>query len=361
MKAAIPPDIIAGIERESLGIEVTTHCNASCPYCFVRTGAGKPSNLAFEAVQCMLAEGFRLGYRNLHLSGGEPLLWDGLLPILRYAATCGYETVLINSNGILLTPEVSRRLAEFDNIMVSVSLQGPKAFHCRVRGGDHYDSIRAHIAAALEAGLKVSLFTTVFRSLLPVIPAFAQDSFAAYPGIDCLAFIQLIRVPGDAVDLSRELLSPEAFLSLVQMVALLRLYGLQVDILNNPLAGAAAEVLGLPWQPWSHPLTAPGRLMIRANGAITASHSGRRRFGRYKAGQLGDILASRQYAAAVAADGTICPDCRFVGLCRRNGMRRPSAFFRDAPGREPSFCQRVLARAHHQAGTVTEECTTLCI
>jgi len=345
MKAAIPPDIRKGIGGESLGIEVTTRCNNACTYCFVRAGATRSSDLPIEEVLGIIAEGYRLGYRNLHISGGEPFLWDGLKVVVDHASRCGYQTILINTNGILLTPEASRDLAQYGTVWVSVSLQGPEAFHRRVRGPNHYALIRDHIAAALEAGLAVSLYTTVFKSLLPLIPAFARDVFAAYPGLHCLAFIQLIRVPGDRDGLSRELMDPEAFLTLVQMAALLQLYGLKVDVLNNPLVGVVAQVLGLPWKPWSHPLSAPGGIMIRSSGDITSSHSDQRSFGCYRAGCLQDVLASPLYAAAVRADNKICPDCRLVDSCRANGMRRPSESYRNNSGSNKPFCQRVLARA----------------
>lgn len=354
MKAAIPPDIRKGISGESLGIEVTTRCNNACTYCFVRTGATRSSDLPLEAVLEIIAEGCRLGYRNLHLSGGEPFLWDGLEAAVDHASRCGYHTILINTNGILLTPEASFDLSQYGNVWVSVSLQGPKAFHCRVRGPNHYALIRDHIAAALDAGLDVSLYTTVFKSLLPSIPGFTRDVFAAYPGLHCLAFIQLIRVPGDGVGLSREMLDPEAFLTLVQMAALLRVCGLQVDVLNNPLAGVAAQGLGLPWTPWSQPLSAPGRVMIHASGAITSSHSDPLSFGRYRTGCLKDVLASPQYAAAVRADDEICPGCRFVAFCRANGMRRPSESYRNNNGGNQPFCQRVLARASCRLDSLAE-------
>lgn len=347
----IPPDITTGIARESLGIEVTTRCNASCTYCFVRAGAPLPSDLDFECVQGIMAEGYRLGYRNLHISGGEPFLWDGLLTAVEYATACGYQTIFINTNGILLTPEVSRRLAAHGTVWVSVSLQGPENFHDRVRDKVRYPLVRNHIAAALQTGLKISLFTTVFKSLLPSLPEFTRDMFAVYPGLRCLAFIQLIRVPGDVFDLSNELIDPDDFLILVQMVSLLRLYGLRIDVLNNPLAGATAKALGLPWEAWSHPLTSPGRLMIRANGDITASHSGRRCFGQYQPGELPNILSSPQYAAAVGADCVTCPSCRFLNHCRGSDMVRPSEPFRDHNGTRP-FCQRVLAKACRDTETV---------
>jgi MoaA/NifB/PqqE/SkfB family radical SAM enzyme len=329
---------------DRLSIEVTTHCNSSCSHCFVRARGPLRSSLAPELAKTMVREGYEAGYRRLHLTGGEPLLWEGLMDILDYAFDLGYEAALFNTNGTLLTPKASRRLAGFNGLGLSVSLQGPRHQHDRFRGKGSYDRAQKGINQALNAGLPVHIFTTVVKSMIPDLPRFAEQVFGAYPAIEQLTFIQLIRVPEDVFDLSKEVLSPDDFLRLVRMVSLLNLYGLKVDLLNNPLAGVASKVLKMPWVSPSPPLYQPGSVMITAELRITLAHSTTNHFGIYKPGILPKIISSDDYCCAVSQDRIICRKCVYSHLCSKGGMLRPSEWYRDMFPDVP-YCQRVLAMA----------------
>ena len=189
--------------------------------------------------------------------------------IFDYAFDLGYQTAFLNTNGTLLTGKISRKLAAYSGLAVSVSLQGPRRLHDCIRGKGSYDRALKGIDNAMSAGLPVHIFTTVGRSLIPDLPRFAERLFVAFPDIKQLTFIQLIRVPEDVFDLSREVLRPDDFLRLVRMISLLNLYGLRVDILNNPLAAVASRVLRMPRLPPSPPLYRPGSLMITAEKRIS--------------------------------------------------------------------------------------------
>jgi MoaA/NifB/PqqE/SkfB family radical SAM enzyme len=331
-------------KSNSLGIEVTTCCNSSCSHCFVRARGPRRSSLASGLVEVMVREGYKAGYRHLHITGGEPLLWEGLLGIFDYAFALGYETAFLNTNGTLLTTEVSRNLAAYTGLAVSVSLQGPRRQHDFVRGKGSYTRALRGIHNAMNAGLPVHIFTTVGRSLIPDLPRFAEGVFLTFPGIEQLTFIQIIRVPGDVFDLSQEVLSPDDFLRLVRMISLLNLSGLKVDLLKNPLAGVASRVLKMPWVPPSPPLYRAGSVMITAERRITLAHSTMDHFGIYKPGILPRIFRSEDYCRAVSRDRPVCRNCVYSRLCRIEGMVRPSEWYRDMFPQVP-YCQRVLAKA----------------
>lgn len=331
-------------QGDCLSVEVTTRCNSSCPHCFVRARGLQRSSLAPNVVQTMVREGYEAGYRHLHVTGGEPLLWDGLLGIFDYAFALGYQTAFLNTNGTLLTGKVSRKLAAYGGLAISVSLQGPRRLHDCIRGKGSYDHALTGIDNAMSAGLPVQIFTTVSRSLLPDLPRFAEKLFIALPDIKRLTFIQLIRVPGDVFDLSREVLSPDDFLRLVGIVSLLNLFGLKVGILNNPLARVASRVLGVPAVPPSHPLYRPGSIMITAQKRITLAHSTTDDFGVYKPGIFSKIMNSADYCRAVSKDRLICSKCVYFRFCSVEGMVRPSEWYRDMFPQVP-YCRRVLAKA----------------
>jgi MoaA/NifB/PqqE/SkfB family radical SAM enzyme len=329
---------------DRLGIEVTTHCNSACSHCFVRARGLRRSSLAPGLVKTIVREGYEAGYRRLHITGGEPLLWQGLMVILEYAFALGYEAAFLNTNGTLLTGEISRKLARYNGLAVSVSLQGTRRNHDPIRGKGSYNRTLKGINNALEAGLPVHIFATVGRSMIPDLPCFAEQVFGDYPSIQQLTFIQLIRVPGDVLDLSKELLSPDDFLRVVRIISLLNLYGLKVDLLNNPLAAVASKVLDMSRVPSSPPLYRPGSLMITADRRITLAHSTTDHFGTYEPGILQKIISSADYFCAVSEDRSICRNCVYSRLCSQEGMRRPSEWFRDMFPEVP-YCRRVLAKA----------------
>jgi len=330
--------------EESLSIEVTNRCNSTCSHCFVRAAISEYSDLSTDLVRKIISEGYRLGYRRLHITGGEPLLWAGLDESLDYAFSLGYEKVFINTNGTLLTDGLISRLSGYDGFSISVSLEGPESLHDRIRGQGSCRQTEQGIERALDAGIDLCIFAVVSKSLLPLLPHFIDGLYERFPDIRLFSLIQLVRVKDDTFDLSDELLDPEDFLKLVQMVSLLNLYGHKTEILNNPLAVVVSKLFGMPLIPRVRPLHRNGHLIVMANRNIALAHSTFYSFGKYESGMIERVLASNDYRIAVEPDETTCPSCGYFRLCKELGMIRPSEWFRDRR-REIPFCKRVLDRA----------------
>lgn len=333
-----------GGHEESLGIEVTTYCNSNCSHCFVRAGNSERSSLSVDLAREIISEGYKLGFRHLHITGGEPLLWEGLFMTLDYACDFGYKTVFLNTNGTLLEKDVVTRLAAYDNLSVSVSLEGSEVLHNRMRDEGTYKRTLEGIEIALEVGINLFIFTIACKSLLPDLPFFVGDIYKRFPGIKYLTFIQLIRVTDDVFDLSQELLDPEDFLQLARSVSLLNLCGFKTLVLNNPLAGVVSKLLKMPWIPQAHSLRREGGMIVLANRDITLFHPSRDSFGKYEPGMIEKVLASDRYRNTIAPDKATCSSCKFAQLCLENGMVRPSEWYRDMHPGVP-YCKRVLDRA----------------
>jgi MoaA/NifB/PqqE/SkfB family radical SAM enzyme len=332
------------IAKENLSLEVTTHCNSNCSHCFVRAVNAKCSELPEAMAKDIVLEGFRLGYRCLHLTGGEPFLWNGIFKTLDYASSLGFEKILINTNGSLLTDEIVNRLSDYNGLSISVSLDGQEPQHDRIRGkGSHRQAI-CSIEKVLDANIDLHIFTTVSKSLLPVLPSFADEIYNKLSSIKSITLIQLIRASKDDFRLSHELLDPDDFLKLVRMVSILNLCGYRTDILNNPLSTVVSHLHKMPGVPGSTPLVRNGHLIIMANRNITLSHSARTSFGKYKFGMIREVLNSDGYRLANAPDDATCPACRHAKVCNKNGMIRPSEWFRDMYAEVP-YCKRVLGNA----------------
>lgn len=331
------PDVM----KERLGIEVTTQCNINCSHCFARAGIAEPSSLSLKLAKEIMSEGYSLGYRHFHITGGEPLLWEGLLDALDYAFDMGYQTGFLNTNGTLLTVDVSGRLAAYKGLSISVSLERTEAFHDHLRGEGSYRRALQGIERALIAGIDLFIFTTACKSLLPDLPRFAGDLYKKFNSIKYLTLIQLIPVTDGDFTLSGELLDPEDFLQLVDKVSLLNLLGLRTCFLNNPLAYVASKLLKILWIPRSKPLYSEGSMIVMANRDICLSHSTKDTFGKYEFGMIEKVLVSDPYRKAVVPDGRTCPYCRYSELCMGNGMVRPSEWQWDIHS-GVFYCQKVL-------------------
>ena len=330
------------IKKENFTIEVTTRCNSSCSHCFATAGRSHISEFDRREALLLTEEAFHMGYRHLHITGGEPLLWPYIIPLCDYALSLGYETIFLNTNGHYLSEDMAQKLKTLGSALgISVSIQGPPFVHDAIRGKGSHALAEAGLHHALEAGLQVEIFTSVGKTLLPLIPRYANDLFKTYSGITNLTLIQLIRVPRDFFNLSTELLSPENFLQLVKATSLIALRGYPISILENPLATVVARSLNMEWFPLAQPLYRKGRLTVLADRSVTLAHSTRHALGHYKGGSLSSLLTSPLYEARLNERKNICEQCRHLKVCRRWGMVRPSEWFRDEV--DIPYCQRVLS------------------
>ena len=134
----------------------TTSCTRQCPYCFYVTGVLKRSAREMggdELKGCIRTLAGR-GYRDLVLTGGEPLLRDDLPDVVLQASKSGARTLLI-TNGELLTEELCGRLVERGLTSVSVSVDSTE-------GGCFKSSLGAALLAR-KAGLPVTLITVITK------------------------------------------------------------------------------------------------------------------------------------------------------------------------------------------------------
>lgn len=98
-------------------IEITDHCNLTCPTCFAVSAPAKANNLSLKEVESMLdALVASEGEPDLvQISGGEPTLHPQILEILAAAKERPIRHLMLNTNGIRLArdPAFVEALAAF--------------------------------------------------------------------------------------------------------------------------------------------------------------------------------------------------------------------------------------------------------
>src|SRR5882672_7186219 len=114
-----------GRVHTNLRISVTDRCNIRCFYCMPAENVRfKPRReiLTFEEIERFVRVVARLGVNKLRLTGGEPLVRQGLPDLVRMlAGVPGIKDIALTTNGTLLA-EQARALKEAGLRRLNVSL-----------------------------------------------------------------------------------------------------------------------------------------------------------------------------------------------------------------------------------------------
>jgi MoaA/NifB/PqqE/SkfB family radical SAM enzyme len=117
-----------------LQVHPTRRCNIACAHCYSASGPTAREELPLELLSGCLDDAARLGYRQLAVSGGEPLLYRPLPDLLARARELGMVTT-ITSNGMLLTARRWEPLAALVDVL-AISIDGTPEEHDVIRRCD---------------------------------------------------------------------------------------------------------------------------------------------------------------------------------------------------------------------------------
>jgi cyclic pyranopterin phosphate synthase len=135
----------------NLRVSVTQRCNLRCIYCHAEGERAPEAELPLGDIREILRVAAGLGLRSVKFTGGEPLVREDILEIVR-AVPPGLESSM-TTNGILLG-SYARDLKEAGLSRINVSLDSldPECYR-EITGHDRLSDVLAGIEAALEAGL----------------------------------------------------------------------------------------------------------------------------------------------------------------------------------------------------------------
>lgn len=146
-----------------LALLVTERCNLKCSYCWsARSPDVYKQELSTEKVKNLIREFYQLGTRYISILGGEPLLRQDLIEILKYARSLG-AMVDVVTNGLLIHKQIEA-LKYCD--VVCVSLAGSAETHDADRGAGSYQRIIDNIELLRAHNIRVRFNTTITRSTI---------------------------------------------------------------------------------------------------------------------------------------------------------------------------------------------------
>ncbi len=132
-----------------IDIEATSICNLKCPFCATtfRNGKIKKGFISFETVKRIIDEGASEGLYGVKFNiRGEPLLHPEIYKFIRYAKDKGLIDVYFNTNAMLLTEDMARRLIDAGLDRISISMEGhTKEVYERQRLGANFDIVLSNI------------------------------------------------------------------------------------------------------------------------------------------------------------------------------------------------------------------------
>lgn len=183
-----------------LQLHATLRCNLTCTHCYSSSGPTARTELALDVVLRLVDDAAALGYGQLSVSGGEPLLYAGLPAVLTHARSRGLVTSMV-TNGLLLTTRRWEAVRELTDV-VAVSVDGPEREHDLVRGRQGAYRRTVEGLASLQArGTAYALTTTLTRSnangLESVVQLAARHGAAA---VQVQPLVAIGRAAGSTVD-----------------------------------------------------------------------------------------------------------------------------------------------------------------
>lgn len=155
-----------------LAWEVTRTCNLSCVHCRAASlDTPYPGELDTDRASGFLESLTGLGSPIVILTGGEPLVRDDILDLARKGADLGFRMTLA-TNGLLLTPDLAKRLRDAGIMRVSISIDGAtRDFHDEFRGQPgSFEGALKGIEALRKAGLEFQVNTTITSTNIDEIP-----------------------------------------------------------------------------------------------------------------------------------------------------------------------------------------------
>jgi cyclic pyranopterin phosphate synthase len=143
-------------------ISVTNRCNYSCVFCHREGFSYSSSELRPEDWAFFTDVAVRLGFKYYKLTGGEPLLYEGVDRVVGYIRERG-GIPSVTTNGYLLG-EFARRLSEagVDHVNVSLHSLKPEVYSL-IAGVNALDRVISGIREALDYGMRLKINYLVLR------------------------------------------------------------------------------------------------------------------------------------------------------------------------------------------------------
>ena len=149
------------IKDREVCLFLTLKCNQHCKYCHRFLGINEISTEENMKIIDKLA---KEEIRNITFTGGEPLLYTGILELVKYAKKKDMKVKVISNGKILAQNQNMREIYNYlDSLTLSIDTIDNELNEKMGRGYEHYNNIKAVLNSLLEFDLKVNINTVVSK------------------------------------------------------------------------------------------------------------------------------------------------------------------------------------------------------
>lgn len=171
-----PKKQIVGSFPIHLDLECTRVCNLRCPMCprTLKIERGEKlveGSMNLSLYKTLVDEGAENGLYSIKLNYlGEPLVCKDIIEMVRYAKERGIVDVMFNTNGVLLTEEMSRKLIEAGIDKIFISFDSPsKERYESIRVGARFDKVFNNVKRLSEIRKEMGLVSPLIRVSMVVM------------------------------------------------------------------------------------------------------------------------------------------------------------------------------------------------
>jgi len=149
----------------SLRISLTQRCNFNCFFCHQEGETNPRGEATAEEVEAVAAAASELGIRRFKLTGGESLLREDIVEVVRGIASYADEVSMTTNGSLLAEKAASLQEAGLRRVNISLHSARPEVFR-RITGCDALPEVEEGIEAAIRSGLRpVKLNMVVLNGL----------------------------------------------------------------------------------------------------------------------------------------------------------------------------------------------------
>lgn len=163
----------------NVDFEITFDCNLRCLHCYNENHVIK-NELSLNKILDVIDQISDLGFKEIHINGGEPLRHPNILEILSYCNNKGLET-LLETNAILLSSEIISSLTSMSNLKIRASVDGPEKIHNLIRRTDEainpYTEAINNLSLANSKNIPVQITTSINKINYNHIKELVEDLY----------------------------------------------------------------------------------------------------------------------------------------------------------------------------------------
>lgn len=146
-------------QLDNIILEVTRSCNLECTHC-IESGSSKITELSTKEMFDLLEELHMLKVYRIVLTGGEPLVRNDLIEIVKKCTEKKIRTIIF-TNGTLISEDFLSQVKDL-NVLIRFSIDGADAdTHDKIRGKGNFEKTITAMKLCRQFGLDIGTATTV--------------------------------------------------------------------------------------------------------------------------------------------------------------------------------------------------------